>query len=89
MTNGVCHPSDVWAVGTIKPWVSAMDESVRDGDLGDEAEEEQDEGVHYYDRPAMETMRGEEPEMACRSCGQWRTGKRKEPARGRSPGSPL
>ena len=33
-----------------------MDESVRGGDLGDEGEEERDEGVHYYDRPAMETM---------------------------------
>jgi hypothetical protein len=41
----------------VEPWVPPMDESLRNDDLGDE-EEEEEEGVHD-DRPAMDTAEGE------------------------------
>lgn len=43
----------------VEPWVPPMDESLRNDDLGDE-EEEEEEGVHD-DRPAMDTAEGEGP----------------------------
>jgi len=51
MADAGHHPSDFWVFSVVEPWVMAMDESLRSGDLGDEEEEEYDERVHG-DRPA-------------------------------------
>jgi len=44
----------ILVINMVEPWVSPMDESFRSGDLSNEEEEEEVEGVHD-DRPAMGT----------------------------------
>jgi hypothetical protein len=53
VTNVVHHPSDVWFFGMVGPGVMPMDESLRNSDLGDEGDDEEEERVHC-DRPAMD-----------------------------------
>lgn len=60
MADAVHHPLDIWVLSMVGPWVMAMNESLRSGDLGDEEEEEYDERVHG-DRPAMNTTEDKKP----------------------------
>lgn len=53
MTDAVDHPSNARVFCMVGPWVVSVDKGLRSNNLGDEAKEEEEKGVHD-DRPAMD-----------------------------------